>query len=149
MEARFFDYDGQSVAVAPDRNKAILKSLDDDEWDKLAAFGAIRRYPAGANIVASGSTDRALYFVLSGSVRITSGNADRMLDEGNVFGLTAFLDSLPSGIEAATATAAELFMLAPQGFQQLAAWHPRLAVLLLTDVGTDLATRLRELRQVA
>jgi signal-transduction protein with cAMP-binding, CBS, and nucleotidyltransferase domain len=138
----FFAYGGAPADDASDRNKAILKSLEEDGWEKLVAFGAVRRYQPGATILTLGSSECALHFVMAGTVRVVAGDTTSM-NEGNVFGLSAFLDGESSAIEAVAEGAVDLFLLSRPGFEQLAAWHPRIAVTLLRDLGAELSSRLR------
>jgi len=151
MRHDFFAYGGDAPGFSGDRNKEILKSLDDDDWDKLLSFGSVRRYQPDAVITAAGGDDRALTFVLAGAVKVSLSDVGpkstkfKLLEEGNVFGLSSFLDGEPSGVEAVAQGQVELFMLSPQSFEQLAAWHPRIAITLLRDIGADLSSRLRKL----
>lgn len=147
----FFSY-GQPAAErsAP---RAILAELSGDEWVKFIAHAARRRYPAGAVVLETGDTQRALYFIASGQVELRSAStpkkaAPTLRGEGEVFGMLSFLDAAPSEINATVAAAApaELLMLTPETLQQLAAWQPRIAMALLRDLGAHLAARLRHLQ---
>jgi CRP-like cAMP-binding protein len=68
--------------------------------------------------------------------------------EGEVFGLLSFLDGTPSEVtvRAGADTPVELLRVTPENLQQLAAWQPRIAVLLLRDLGAHVASRLRRLQ---
>lgn len=150
MIPEFFAYEGKSRVRPEARNKAILSDLDDDEWGKLIVFGALRRYRRGARILALGSRERALNFMISGSVRLSGPgpDSDQHLGEGNVFGMATFLDGEPSQIEAIAEGEVELFLLTWDAFARMAAWHPRIAMTLVSDIGSDLAGRLREHRDL-
>lgn len=152
MIPEFFAYEGNSSVPPEARNKAILSSLDDDDWGKLIVFGALRRYRRGSRILAAGSRDRALNFVISGSVRLSQpghgSGRDQDMAEGNVFGMATFLDGEPSEIEAIAEGEVEIFLLTWDAFERMAAWHPRIAMILVSDIGSDLAGRLREHRDL-
>ena len=68
--------------------------------------------------------------------------------EGEVFGLLSFLDGEPSAVtvRASADAPVELLRITPENLQQLAAWQPRIAVLLLRDLGAHVAARLRRLQ---
>jgi CRP-like cAMP-binding protein len=150
----FFSYTGggtpdQPAAPAP---RAILGDLSGEDWEKFIAHTARRRYPAGATIVELGDADAALCFIASGRVEVTTGKAPRApretRGEGEVFGLLSFLDGTASqaAVRAAADAPVELLRLTPEALQQLSAWQPRIAVLLLRDLGAHLAARLRRLQ---
>lgn len=147
----FFSYTGRSApeparATAP---RAILGELSGDDWEKFITHTARRRYPAGAAIVQAGEIEAALCFIASGSVELQTPNGARtQRGEGQVFGLLSFLDGAPSEVtvRAAPDGPVELLRMTPENLQQLAAWQPRIAVLLLRDLGAHTATRLRRLQ---
>jgi CRP-like cAMP-binding protein len=149
----FFSYTGVAEPAGGGSPRAILADLSGADWEKFIAHAARRRYPAGALVLAAGSTDRALYFVASGQVELAQRGAPArhrpaLRGEGGVFGILSFLDSAPSDVSA-TVTAdapAELLMLTPDTLQQLAAWQPRIAMTLLRDLGAHVAARLRGLQ---
>lgn len=147
----FFSYTGRSTpeqvqAAAP---RAILGDLSGEEWEKFIAHTARRRYPAGATIVQAGELEAALCFIASGRVEVQSITGARMpRGEGEVFGLLSFLDGAPSEVtvRAMADAPVELLRVTPENLQQLAAWQPRIAVLLLRDLGAHTANRLRRLQ---
>ncbi|MDR3494802.1 MAG: cyclic nucleotide-binding domain-containing protein [Ancalomicrobiaceae bacterium] len=147
MALDFFGYDGAETPPAVDLNKSILKGLGEEDWDKVLSFGALRRYPADSIVLKPGSREALLHFIVTGAIRLTAqgGREQRLLGEGNVFGLMSFLDGEPSTLEAVAEGPVELLLLGPEAFDQMAAWHPRIAISLLRDVGADLAGRLRRL----
>ncbi len=147
----FFSYSGGNApeparAAAP---RAILADLSGEDWEKFIAHTARRRHPAGTVIVQAGDRDAALCFVASGRVELqTAGGARLQRGEGEVFGLLSFLDGSPSEVtvRASADAPVELLRVTPENLQQLAAWQPRIAVLLLRDLGAHVATRLRRLQ---
>lgn len=148
----FFSYTGPGTApaapgTAPQR--AILADLSGDDWERFIAYGARRRYPAGAVIVPLADTDPALHFIASGQVKLVNANGQSALrGEGEAFGVLSFLDGAPSEVTATAAQGnpAEVLRLTPDALQQLAAWQPRIAIALLRDLGAHVAMRLRRLQ---
>lgn len=152
---KFFSYsdpDQQVTAiVAPDSLRPLLREFSDDELDSLHAFVAELRFAAGRPIVARGERNATLFIVVAGSVRITCGAADgseRELDrlsDGEVFGISSFLDGEASPIAATALESTELLALRRASFAQLAAWKPALAIALLEDLAVYASRRLRRL----
>jgi CRP-like cAMP-binding protein len=97
-------------------------------------------------ITSADDTQRALYFVVSGVVRVQAASGKAVqppFSEGNVFGILPFLDGEPNGQTIVAEGDAEIMVLTAQAFEQMAAWHPRIAIMLLRDLGADVASRLR------
>jgi CRP-like cAMP-binding protein len=133
--------------------RAILADLSSDDWEKFIGYAARRRYPAGAQIVAAGASERALCFIASGQIEMAAAGAPRkaareLRGEGEVFGILSFLDGAPSDVTATVAGGgpAELLLLTPEALQQLAAWQPRVAMALMRDLGAHVAARLRRVQ---
>jgi CRP-like cAMP-binding protein len=149
MARDFFSY-ADASADAPPETRAILGGLRDEDWDKFIAFAARRRYVADASIIKAGDGERAVYFIVSGSVRVVSAQpgglalAAKTLGEGDVFGIPSFLDGGPHAAEAIAAGPVEVLMLSDEMFEQLASWHPRIAIAFLRDIGANVSARLRQ-----
>jgi CRP-like cAMP-binding protein len=145
MSTNFFKY--SATTEAADRNKSILRNLTDVDWDKVLSFAALRSYPSAAVITAVDDDQHALYFVVTGVVRVqaASGNEvkQQTFAEGNVFGILPFLDGEPNGQITVAEGDVEIMVLTPQAFEQMASWYPRIAIMLLRDLGADVASRLR------
>lgn len=153
MMAGFFDYGSSSQSPPATSSeptpKGMLAGLTAEDWNHLIGFASRRRYPAGGVIIAAGSNQPAVYFLVSGSVRITGsrpGGLDseiEVLSDNAVFGIQSFLDHRPSAATATAVTATEILTFTPSTFSQFAAWHPRVAIALISDLAANLAARLR------
>ena len=149
MAVDFFQYDEPGGPVQP-AGRAILGGLTDEDWDKFIGFAARRRYAADAPLIKAMDTDRAIYFVVSGAVRILShqpGGVETeltVMGEGDVFGIQSFLDAAPRAASAVAVGDVEVLMVSSDMFAQLAAWQPRIAVALLTDIGANISLKLRQ-----
>lgn len=146
----FFSYQPPAAppAAASAPTPGIGAELGDDEWAHVIRFAARRRHAPGAVLWQAGEADRALHFIASGRVELVGPDGQRVQrGEGDVLGLMSFLDGAPSAVSARVAgpEPAELLRLTPEALQQLAAWQPRVALLLLRDMGAQVAARLRRL----
>lgn len=148
MTYDFFSY-ADAAGSGPRGGGAILAGLSDEDWDKLIAFTARRRYKDGAAVIRAHDTERAIFFIVAGAVRIFAPQpkgADveiARLGEGAVFGIQSFLDGGARAASAGAVGPLEVLMLSLQQFDQLAAWQPRIAIALLRDIGANMAARLR------
>ncbi len=150
MAQNFFRYDDAAGDSAVESNRAILGSLRDADCDQLISLAARRKYQAGAHIIKAQDTDRAIYFIVSGSVEIVAPEPGALssklatLSEGGVFGIVSFLDGAPRGSNVIAKGPVEVLMVSKDIFEQLAAWQPRIAIALLSDIGANVAMRLRK-----
>ena len=153
---KFFSYTNPNEQVTdnvpPASLRPVLREFSDDELDSLDSFVAELRFATGSRIIAAGERNDALLIIVSGSVRITAGEtgkAEREVDvlvEGEVFGISSFLDGEASAITATALQSTELLALRRASFAQLAAWRPALAIALLQDLAAYTSRRLRQLQ---
>jgi CRP-like cAMP-binding protein len=111
-------------------------------------FGQMRRYAAGEAAVRAGEDGRALFVIVGGrfevlvpSPRGVQHAAD--LIPGDIFGELSFFDQKPRGSDVIARTAAETFVMTPEGFERLRLRDPRLAMLFVLDLGRVLSIRFR------
>ena len=151
---RFFSYGAPDEPVIASgerkRLRPLLREFSDEELDSLQHFVAEFRFAGGARIIASGEHSDALLIIVSGSVQISAskaGKAEREVDrlvEGEVFGISSFLDGEASAITATARESTEVLALRRASFAQLAAWKPALAIALLEDLAAYASRRLRQ-----
>ncbi|MGA9868920.1 MAG: cyclic nucleotide-binding domain-containing protein [Acetobacteraceae bacterium] len=142
-----FNYEDPSAEVFEDRY-AILSDLDDSEWDVLIGFMERKLFPAGARILQAGERDRALYLVVTGTVKVVVESSKgpihvASITEGSVFGEMAFFDGEPRSAHVFALDRVEVLSLRAERLEQLVAWHPRIAHKLLMELGRVLSQRLR------
>jgi len=152
---KFFSYtdpnEQVTERVAPAGLRPVLREFSDEELDSLDSFVAELRFATGSRIVAVGERSDALLIIVSGSVRITAGEAGKgerevdCLREGEAFGIASFLDGEASAIAATALESTQVLALRRAAFAQLAAWKPALAISLLQDLAAYTSRRLRQL----
>lgn len=151
---KFFTYDDPDERLGDDAPPALrpaLREFSEAQLDALHNFVAELRFAPGARVVSLGEASATLFIIVSGSIRIAAGktgNAERaeaLLGEGEVFGISSFLDGEPSAIGAEALEGSEVLALRRSSFDQLAAWQPALALALLQDLATYASRCLRAL----
>ncbi|HET8690780.1 MAG TPA: Crp/Fnr family transcriptional regulator [Steroidobacteraceae bacterium] len=122
----------------------LFRGLPPATLDRIAALAAQRSYRRGEIVFAAGDAGDALYGVVSGRIRISTGNADgreiflNIMEPGDSFGEIALLDG---GTRTATATAieaSELVSVRREHLFGLLEKEPRTAVELLRLCGERL-----------
>jgi CRP-like cAMP-binding protein len=153
----FFAYDGAAEPPTQPATSAlsaaarpVLADLADEDWEALIRFAARRRHASGAVVIEAGERGAALHFIAAGEVRLRApgqpGVPEQRRGEGELIGMVGFLDGAPSPVQAVAVGEVELLRLDRTGFDRLAAWQPRIALMLLRDLGAQIAARLRALQ---
>jgi CRP/FNR family transcriptional regulator, cyclic AMP receptor protein len=144
--------DSSAFFQYPDENQAasvgLLAELHEDEVQTVLQFGQTRRYLPREYAVHEGERDRSLFVILSGrfevlvpSPRGPQRGAD--LAAGDIFGELSFFDREPREADVIATSNAEALIMTPEGFERLRLREPRLAMLLVLDLGRVLSTRFR------
>lgn len=147
MRQNLFNYEDPARHIDAG-DGVILRGLDEAEWGTLMDFTEHQRFPAGAQILRIGEADRTLYILQSGRVDVVIESARKSrviatIDAGSVFGELAFFDGAPRLASVHATEGCELLALTHTAFTKLAAWHPRIALELLYDLGRVISARLR------
>jgi CRP-like cAMP-binding protein len=135
------------------RSVALFRGLDDDALAQLLMAGLVKRFPAGALILAEGSPVSLLHVIRQGQVRIgkripgTGEEALAILSPGSFFGEVELIDGAPATAQAVAHTACELLLLPFRDVEALMASQPALAASILRAVAGALAVRLRDTNQ--
>ena len=145
--AGLFDYDNPSAECFRDETP-ILCDLADSEWDVLISYMERKVYPARSRIVGAGQRDRALYLIVTGTVSVVVDTPKGPMQlaaiaEGSVFGEMSFFDGEPRSASVVALDQVEVLCLRVEALEQLSAWHPRIALKLLLELGKVLSKRLR------
>ena len=150
MRLNLFNYDDPARHIDAG-DSVILGGLDEAEWRTLLDFVEQKRFSAGEQILRLGETDRTLYILQSGRVDVVieshrKSKVIATIDGGSVFGELAFFDGSPRLASVHAIEDCELMALTHAAFTTLAAWHPRIALELLYDLGRVISARLRHVQ---
>lgn len=146
---QYFDYDQQDSANSSDEKITVLGSLSEDEWQMVIRSARSIEFSPGELLLKAGESDDALYIMVSGEVEVVSTNSFGFvkriacISEGSVFGELAFFDGQPRSASIRAISNGQVLRLSRHGFDQIAAWNPKLAQQFLFDLGRILAYRFR------
>lgn len=126
----------------------MLRGFSDAEIDHMRQTLSQVRIAAGANVFVAGDAGNALYAIVAGraSVVLTiNGGPVRLgsFSAGSFFGEIALLDRKPRSATVRADTDLVCYVLDETSFARLQAEQPACAIKLLTNLGRELSTRLR------
>ena len=114
--------------------------MNPDVIERISALGTTVELAGNQVLFLKGDEGDALYGVLDGRIRISSGDADgkeiilNIIDPGDIFGEIALLDGKPRTADASAMAASQLFRVQRSDFLGLMAAEPRLTQHLLEMV---------------
>lgn len=143
-----FDYDGLFAGSSELSEITLLGDLTKEDWSRVLDIVETRQFKAGEDLIRAGDQDDSFYILTSGQVEviIASGAEETVLasiSEGSVFGEIAFFDGMPRSATIRARIHGSAVRVTRQSFEILAAWEPKIARILLYDLGRILAMRLR------
>lgn len=147
--SNFFSYPTSDASSSGRGDLVFLGDLADEDWDRLLSLTQVSRFRAGEVVVEKGEAQRTLFIVGTGTLEVVvprGMGVQRIatIDEGSVFGEQAFFDGHPRSATVRAVTDCELMALHYEAFDTLAANEPRLAQIVLMDLGRILSLRLRD-----
>ncbi len=111
----------------------------------LLSLATVRRYPAGAVLMAQGDASLELTVIMAGEVDILEfGNVVVTRKPGEALGEIGFFTQSPRSASAIAKTAADVLVIHEQDFQSLLARDPRLGLELAKGVIQELGRKLTE-----
>jgi CRP/FNR family transcriptional regulator, cyclic AMP receptor protein len=126
----------ESLAHVP-----LFAGLSKRQLQTLGRACSSHQWPAGALIVAEGSSDQFFYVIVEGAVDVErSGRTVAHLGRGDFFGEIALLDPGPRSATVRTATEVVAVGLTRRGFLDVATGDPQISLRMLAA----LARRIRE-----
>src|SRR5215468_1003367 len=120
------------------------------DWETLFSYAQQVRVPRGSMLIRRNGVDRALYFVESGALEVTSVTGSfspEAIDwflPGSIVGELSFFDGKPRSAAVSAAADSELYRLDFQAYQRFVDAHPRMACDLVFAIGQLVALRLRQ-----
>lgn len=143
-------FDIQMLSQAIARSHAVdtfRTTFNMQQWETLAGYMQPFAVLPGHTLVEQGATDRALYFVESGTLTVHYQDEKarvRMatVGSGSVIGEGAFFSHMPRTATVQATTACRLWSLNPMRFTELSNRNSPIALELVAGLGGVLAKRL-------
>ena len=132
------------------RSVELLSDLDDDELANILMSGMVKRYRAGAPILAEGSANRQLFIIQSGQVRLSKQvpgageEALTILGPGEIFGEMEFFDGTPPSAHVIAHTDCDVLAIPHDTIHTMMKTNPVLSGKFLWALGRTLSRRVRE-----
>lgn len=124
----------------------ILAELSGLDRERFAPFLDELWVEPGTVVVREGESDRAMYFVLDGSARISRHGLELgEVSRGGHFGELALIANRPRAATITAATRVELAVLSPERYEDFAAAYPALALRVVHALMGGVAARLVEM----
>ncbi len=141
----------QSASGAvPTSDRLLLLDWSDADWNKLLDCTRPRPFHASEVVIQRGTTDRALQFVVAGSLEVGITQVDGVsisplakITAGSVIGEQSFFDGQPRSANVWGVSDGELLRLEYDDFARFGREEPALARDLLFALGRILSSRLR------
>jgi SulP family sulfate permease len=132
----------------PLSSMTVFAGLDGEQLRAIRDLLELRSFAAGTDIFTQGSDSAEMYIIIRGSasVRIAiDGRETRLVTfaPGTVFGELALLDTEPRSATVRADTELACYALTRQLFEALTKSRPDAAIILLTNLGRELSSRLR------
>ncbi len=131
-------------------DQLLLAEWSDANWNKLLDCTRSQPFHASEVVIQHGATDRALYFVVAGSLEVGITRVDGVsisplakITSGSVVGEQSFFDGQPRSTNVWAVTDGELLRLEYKDFMRFSQEEPSLTRDLLFAMGRVLSSRLR------
>jgi CRP-like cAMP-binding protein len=134
---------------APGSELLVVPDWDDAAWRELFSFAQPVRVRAGDLLIRSGDTERALFFLVSGSLDIVRSIGDNSLGRvaavlpGSVVGELGFFDGRPRSAKVWATAESIVLRLDHEAYRRYLAAQPARAAELMFALGRLMAIRLR------
>jgi len=141
---------GVSSVAPPVTDQLLLPEWSDADWNKLLDRTRPRPYRASEMVIRRGAPDRALYFVVAGSLEVGITQVDGVsivplarIAAGSVVGEQSFFDGQPRSANVWGVSDGELLQLELEDFRRFGYEEPELTRDLLFALARVLSARLR------
>lgn len=143
-------FKGVASGTLPAVDPLHLPEWSDADWSKLLDCTRPRPYRASEVVIQRSALDRALYFVVAGTLEVGITSVDGVsisplakINSGSVIGEQSFFDGQPRSANVWGVSDGELLRLELEDFHRFGRAEPALARDLLFALARVLSTRLR------
>ena len=128
----------------------LRKFLELYRWKVLADYIHPVKHVRGELVICQGQTDRNVYFVESGDLKVDM-HTDKgivhlaIVGPGSVVGEASFFSHLPRIAAVSAYSDCKIWVLAPEDFERLSHANANVALAVSMALGTILATRMQDM----
>ena len=139
---------GLITAIAHNKEDGVLvKHLGAQSWYIVADYLHPHDYERGHVLISQGASDRKLYFLESGNLKVDVRTDQGLLQlailgAGTVVGEGSFFSHLPRNASVVAYSACKVWEMGPADFDALAKKHPSVALSLSMAISAIMATRM-------
>jgi CRP-like cAMP-binding protein len=126
------------------RRVSLFANVDDETLEKLGKLVITKKYPKDALVFAQNEMGNAMYFIVSGRVRVVLYGENgkeitlTFLDRRDFFGEMSLLDEKPRSANVITTEASNMLILKRSVFFRYIKSHPEMAVSVLIELSRRL-----------
>jgi CRP-like cAMP-binding protein len=139
---------GLITAIARNTEDGVLaRHLGAQSWYIVADYLHPRQFERGHMLIAQGATDRNLYFLETGNLKVDVKTDKGLLQlailgPGTVVGEGSFFSHLPRNASVLAYTGCKVWEMSPADFEALGKKHPTVALSLSMALGAIVASRM-------
>lgn len=133
---------------------SFLTSLQSEDYAVIEKYLVSKQFSPNTCIMREGDAGDGCYLIDEGTIRLELTNVETdsdsvlgFLNPGMFLGEFSLLDDKPRSASAYAHTAVKARWLSKENFEELCKSQPRVGLLLITALGQDLATKLRDFDQ--
>jgi CRP-like cAMP-binding protein len=129
---------------------SLFGGLLDDQIEKILPLMEQEEYEAGVEIIAEGSPNDKIYFILEGTVSVAkAGIALTEFGEGEEFGEMEVLEIMPSAATIKTLSAVKVKTISNKALREIYHLDSNIFSMMLMNLARDLSRRLRHMDEMA
>ena len=151
----FIDFADADIGFTGTDDPIFLAKADEEDWLRLFEHCVRFAFRAGDEVIRKGDLGQSLFIIAEGELESIIPEKNRpegvrlsIMPATSVFGEQAFFDGQPRSATIRALTDGELLELTMDSFEELAARDPRLARMILFDLGRIISLRLRATTKV-
>ncbi len=134
------------VDTASLQKYSLFGALLPEEIEKIKPFLGRVEYRAGETIIAEGTSNDRIYFILEGCVDVSKNGVSLLtIGEGETFGEMELIDIMPSAATIVATTPATCATISNRAIHNIFHLDPRIFGIIILNLARDLSRRLRRM----
>ncbi|MEN3044814.1 MAG: cyclic nucleotide-binding domain-containing protein [Candidatus Hydrothermales bacterium] len=131
------------------KNVTLFNGLKEDQLSRILENLETRNYEKGEVIFEEGSPGNTLFIIERGKVEVRLKRGDLVLvlaelDDGSFFGELSLISDMPRSATCTAIKESSLYVLKREDFWKIVEKDPRIGVIVLRNLASELAERIRE-----